>query len=561
MFNRLSYWSGVILLLILVFTNACGIFQSRQDDATDLSDNVPAESLPAIDATALPTEPPVPPTPPEPTSTVPAEVEDSEAEAQAQVDDPAATETVLVFSVIGGVAGLCDELEIKRNGDYLLTICGQDIVSGSLAQPDLDSLEVWIDNLVSFQLDLEDNPGGPDNMATGLAFEGRGELEADELQQQVILDWVSGLAVRLRPKPNVEPPTPVPVAVGPDGLCPDVGRPALLAVKYDNPSILTLIDPVASITCDIFLNQPPVGRIATSAGSIYFPVFDLQAKQTTVWQLDPGGNQTPLEFTSLPAEEPGPYDFIVSEDGSKIAWVQTLVALESAPPIYRNELWVADTDGKNQVTILDQVENSELRFVVPVRFSPDGSELYYALQPDIGGPVFSGRYDTLYRVVSSGGEAQEIFGCAEDNLVCIGGLSIDGTTMTVFQPLEGLVQVLRADGTLISSLALPATDYIERTSFGPSGDFAFITAALSQRDEDAPPLPSPGYISLDAPPYTDEPRLLQSDNRIGTLQGWLGDRHLAFGTIDQEGYAGTSVVSADGQVTEVTPDIAVGVLR
>jgi hypothetical protein len=45
------------------------------------------------------------------------------------------------------------------------------------------------------------------------------------------------------------------------------------------------------------------------------------------------------------------------------------------------------------------------------------------------------------------------------------------------------------------------------------------------------------------------------------LQGWLGNSHLAFGTIDEEGYTGTSVVSADGQVTEVTSDLTVGVLR
>jgi hypothetical protein len=541
--------------------SACGGSQARDDDVAALPDTVPTAAPAAAETLEPPTVTPTTVPPPEPTPTVPPTPANLETETATQPEDEVAGEMVISFSVAGGIAGLCDALQIKSNGEYRLTVCDEDVAAGILEQSDVDSVRAWYENLASFEYSFEDNPGGPDSLATGLVFTGQGELEADELQQQVILDWVSSLAVQLRPKPDVEPPTPVPVAVGPDGLCPDVGRPAVLTVNYDNPSILSLIDPDSQAACEIALNQPPVGRIATSSGSIFYPVFDLAAREMTVWQLDPEGKQTPLTFTSIPAAEPGPFDYIVSEDGTKIAWAQTLVELEAESPNYQNNLWVADLDGGNRVSILDQIENSEQRFAVPVRLSPDSRNLYYALQPDIGGPVLSGRYDTLYSVPASGGQAEPIHLCPEDNPVCIGGLSLDGTTFTVVQPVEGTIEVLGIDGSLINTLPLPATDYIERSSFGPGGDIALVTATLSQADEDAPPLPSPGYISLVVAPYTDQPLTLLSDSTIGTLRGWLDESRLAFGTIDPAGNVATSIITIGGQVSDLSSDIAVGVFR
>ena len=130
--------------------------------------------------------------------------------------------------------------------------------------------------------------------------------------------------------------------------------------------------------------------------------------------------------------------------------------------------------------------------------------------------------------------------------LCIGGISLDGTVLTVVQPDEGSIQVLGPDGGLINTLPLPATDYVERTAFGPNGNLAFFTATLSQADEEAPPLPDPGYISFIVPPYTGQLQTLLSDNSVGTIWGWLDKNRLVYGAIDQAG-TGTSIITIDGQ--------------
>jgi len=366
--------------------------------------------------------------------------------------------------------------------------------------------------------------------------------------------------VRLRPQPpQEEPPTPEPVPADAGGLCPDIGRPALITINLDNPNTLILVNPNSQATCQVTPGRPPVGRVASAAGNIYYPAFDTEASVTKVWQLNATGQETPLNFTETAMEEPGPFDFIVSDDGTKIAWVETTIDFESEPPIYQNNLWVANIDGSNQVTVLDQVENNETRFVSPVRFS--GDTLYYALQPDIGGPIFSGRFDTLYSVPAAGGQPQLVYACPEDNPVCIGGISRDGSILTVVQPANGTIEVFNRDGGLINTLALPATDYVERTAFAPNGNLAFVSATLAQASQESSPLPNPGYISFIAPPYTGQPQTLLSNNNVGTLRGWVDETRLAFGSIDPEGNAGTAVVNLDGQVTELGTNVAVGVLR
>ena len=557
MFNRFNLYAVMFIFTLMVTISACSSGSQQSGDAVSLSEDVPVQSTPVPQATPIPVEPATqaPVNEAQPAISTPEQSADA---SQSQSSDG----PVLNFSLFGGIIGFCDELVVSRSGDYTLRICGQDDVVGKLAEDDLTSLQTWYDNLASFNFTFEDNPGGPDNLVTNFSFNGQGQVEADERQQQVIVEWVSSLAIRLRPQQVEEVPTPEPVAVGPEGLCPQIIRPALITINFEeSPNTLVLIDPISQATCDIILNQPPTGRVASAAGAVYYPIFDFEAKATIVWQLDINGQEKPLPFTSISMEEPGPFDFVVSDNGSKIAWAETVVDFTVEPPIYRNNLWVANIDGTNQVAILDQVENSELRFASPIRISPNGDVLYYTLQPDIGGPVYSGRFDTVYSASTIDGQSQLLYACPEENLVCVGGLSPNGDTLTVVQPTESLVQILDSNGGVVNSVPLPATDYIERTAFGPNGNLAFISATLTQTDEEAPPLPNPGYISFIAPPYTGESQILLSNNNIGTLRGWLDDNRLVFGSIDQEGNVGTSVVTVDGQVTELLSNTAVGVMR
>ena len=52
-----------------------------------------------------------------------------------------------------------------------------------------------------------------------------------------------------------------------------------------------------------------------------------------------------------------------------------------------------------------------------------------------------------------------------------------------------------------------------------------------------------------------------TDNSVGTLRGWLDETRLTFGIIDQDGNTTTALITTAGQVIELSPNVAVGVLR
>jgi dipeptidyl aminopeptidase/acylaminoacyl peptidase len=261
-------------------------------------------------------------------------------------------------------------------------------------------------------------------------------------------------------------------------------------------------------------------------------------------------------------EQIGPFTYALSDDGSKIAWARTAIYTDVDPPIYRNDLWAANIDGSGQVTLQEQVENTQKRFLQPVRFSSDNSELFYASQPDELGFDFSGRYDNIYSIPVVGGEPQLIFACqTAQNPICIGDITPDGSVLAYTQRDTGEVKVMNRDGNLLGSFTPLATDYVGSAVFGPTGKLAFVSATLSESGEDdVLPLPSPGYISLVEPPYSNEARILLTDGVI-TLWEWVDDNRLAYGSIDENGNVGTSIVTIDGQVIELSPTYALAVLR
>lgn len=530
--RRLNYFYLALLLLLGGGVSACSGASEQTDDIAPFSEDVVAEAT----APALP-----------------------EQAAEAGAPALPADAPILSFTISGGAVGFCDELTVTLDGKYLLRLCDGAELNGELGQSDRASLLAWHENLADINLAFEDNAGEDDPLTTALTLKGGGEIEADERQQRIIYDWVNGLVVRLRPQQFEPTPTPQPIVTGAEGICPDVARPALLTLNFENPTTLVLINPETGVTCNIPMNQPPAGRLATAAGSLFYPVFDPVAKTLTIWQLTPAGEQNSLSFTSLPAEEPAPFDFVISGDGRHLAWSQTLIDFEAEPPLYRNNLWLAQVDGSNQVAILDTVENNEQRFVAPVRFSGDGAKFYYALQPDLGGS-FNGRYDNLYQVSTAGGTPELIYACpTAENPACIGGISTDGAFFTVIQQAEGVLQVMDRNGSVVNSFPLPATDYVERTAFSPGGSLAFVVAALTEGTEEAPPRPNPGTISVVASPYTGSLQPLLADNRVGALMGWLDENRLVFGLIDEAGKPSTAILTLDGQMQEVSPDIAVAV--
>lgn len=490
------------------------------------------------------------------------------AETAASPSTPAATSEavaagpVLVFTLSGGIVGFCDELSLDAAGGYLLRrSCAEPAeLSGVLAPPDLASLQDWTQNLAGFQLNFEDNPGGPDSLASTLTFSGQGSAPADEAQQRVIFDWANSLLVRIRPQP-APPPTPEPIVIGPEGLCPDLARPAALVIDFERPGGVVMVDPGSGASCNFQLSQPPYGRIATAEGQIYYAVYEPEAKTVTVWQLSPTGAQTPLPFTSVDMAEFGPYNFTVSADGGKIAWSRAVISAGADPPLYRSDLRVAGMDGSNQIVLLEGVEQP-LSYIEPIRFSADQGTLYYAVQPDgLGGAMFSfsGRYNSVYSLPVNGGEPRPIFTCPEDQAICVGDVSSDGVLAYV-QTGQG-VTVLGSDGQPLAAITPPATDFIGSPVFGPTGNLAFVSATLVQANEQELPRPNPGAISLVTPPYTGEVKTLVSDNSVTMAWEWLDENRLLYGTMDEAANLGTAVVTLDGQTRSLSPNFALAVLR
>jgi hypothetical protein len=529
----LNYAAPVALVCTLLLS-ACGA-TGRVNDAAPLPADVPADSSPTQPAET-------------PTATLP---------AVPTID----TTAVVAFKIDGGIVGFCDELTIDAQGDYVLTTCDQGETNGSLSQTERLTLKSWYENLTGFDLFTDEGKSGADNLTTTLTFTGRGQTEADDAQKQMVFDWINGLILQLRPKPEIVM-DPTPTVENPNGLCPEIQRPALILIDFEKPTAVQLMDITTQATCDITLAHPPFGRVMPAGGNLYYPVANQEAKSVTLWRFAADGTQIPLEFTRITMDEPSPYGYVVSDDGAKVAWAQTFINLETDPPVYTNYMWRANIDGTGQETLLDAVDNSELRFASPVRFSSVDNSLYYALQPNLGGSVLGGRLDNLYHVPAGVTEAEIVYTCpVEENPICITGVAVDGSVYTVLDPTTDAVQIIKADGTLLNSIPLPATDYVERASFSPSGKLAFLAAKFTEPENEGEiPLPNPGYIMVMEPPYTGDARTLLADNSVGTLWGWLNDTSLAFGALGTANGARTALVNLDGQVQEISPLFAVGVL-
>lgn len=542
MLNKLINY---LVLLVFLLSTACSATPERSGDAEPLRNDVPTQTAEDDSgASGGPTDQGQVSTDPQPKN----------AENSAMIE----------FSVTGGIAALCDDFVVSHDGSYTISRpCDDYEKSGTLEQAELNSLRAWSENLADFQLTFEDNPGGPDNMIRALTFGGQGEVEADDRQKQVIFDWVNGLMVRLNTQDIELPPTPESNVLSSGGLCPDIPRPAVITIDVENPNMLYFVDPNTQDSCDIVLDRLPIGRMTAVAESLYYPVYNPEADSVAILQISADGRQTPLEFTEISAAEEGPADFVVSSGGEKIAWSQTEINPEADSPVYTNTLRLANTDGSEPVTILDQAQIDEARFVALIGFSADDNSLYYALQPDIGEPAPNGRFDTVYRVSVDGGEPELVYACPaeEGKSFCVTGVALDGTVLTVIEPDEDALQIIDSAGNLIKTMPLPATDYVGRTIFSPSGDLAFYTATLTPAGEEEPPLPEPGIVTRLATPYTGEPETLLSNNKVGTLWGWLDENRLVYGLIDEEGQQATALVTTEGETTELSPNFVVGVSR
>lgn len=382
-----------------------------------------------------------------------------------------------------------------------------------------------------------------------------------------------GAAVPVAPppaQPTIAPPaipmeegqTVVLTPVAP--LCPEVSRPALvLNAGGTEADSLTLSSLDGTERCSVELGTVLRSTVSAANKSLFY-VGDTGQPATaqSVWQLRGDGTPHPLEFTGISVAEgaPGFYSFAVSPDGKKIAWAIAVPDMAASGTLFRNSLWVANLDGSEQVTLLSDEPTPDF-YVSPLRFSPDGQELLYTHAPmGMGGTwhAFVGRHQAVYAIPTSGGEATLLFDCGSiGQMLCIGDVTDDGSTLVYVDTANHLVVLLKRDGSLLHELPGPDGEYVGYPTFNARGDLAYMSATLVESQASGPLLPIPGTIYQAPAPYT-APTPIISAPGIGTLWDWVEPDTLGFFRLE-EGESGLGLVSMAGEM-RLTNEFPVAVL-
>ena len=109
---------------------------------------------------------------------------------------------LLTFQRIGGIAGFQDTLLIGYRGEFSLSQGGGRDRIGTLAKQRMAQLASWRDAFLPFVMQLEDNPGGPDNMIRRVELGGLGRRNATDAEQRAVMDWAAELLVELSTTKN-----------------------------------------------------------------------------------------------------------------------------------------------------------------------------------------------------------------------------------------------------------------------------------------------------------------------------------------------------------------------
>ncbi|MDQ4076756.1 MAG: hypothetical protein M3220_11000 [Chloroflexota bacterium] len=385
----------------------------------------------------------------------------------------------------------------------------------------------------------------------------------------ILLLWLTACAGAGQVLPEVEP-TPEAAAtqaggdeqIASEGLCPEVPRPALVTKPGNgSESFLVVMSLDGEVVCELTFPAPlGFGQIMSGGESLFYEMRNEEAGSITVWQLGPDGTHQPLDFTTTPIQESTLFYFVVSADGQKIAWATA--EQNAAAGGNLSTLQVAEVDGSNQVTLQEGVrlvEGEQTRHIEPMRFNADNSTLFYAVQPDRRGGVWnaiSGRYDNLYGIPVTGGEAELLADCpsSAELFLCIGDIAPDGSALALVDSNEGVVQIIGRDGEIINSVIPQATNYIGMPTFSPAGKLAFTSATLSE--EEGMIVPAPGHISVLHAPYTGQAETVFSDNGVSTIMRWIDDEHLIYFHFYGQASAPAVVAVDDGEGELVASDLA-----
>lgn len=233
----------------------------------------------------------------------------------------------------------------------------------------------------------------------------------------------------------VEIPTAVPAAGTPDGTG-GGGEAAfvLLADYAPDPPLISVVDPATGVEQSSF-SAPGLGELSSPRVGGPF-LFYLDQSSQLVKRVGFDGAVTELRFiTSGTDYFQG--DYRPSPDGAMIVW-GTSVFAPGAGNATQVTLKVANVDGSDERTILDETLQDVSILPQPFQWSPDGKYLYYTDEPyGIGGYILFWGGPDLKRVDAAAGGVTQIL--PDTGCLCAMAVSPDGATaayITGSGPLE-----------------------------------------------------------------------------------------------------------------------------
>lgn len=356
----------------------------------------------------------------------------------------------------------------------------------------------------------------------------------------------------VQPAPTEEPaPTAEPEIEAPAGFCPDFPRPALVLFIGED---YHLFDPATGELCVLEFDDNVIGGMVAAVGDEFFAnsrTTGSEGAATIIQRISSDGSVQELPYTLVDTEHGATLvNFTVSPDASLIAWsVVGSTAVGSDFP--SSDLTITNLKtGEHQFAFGNAGDAP--RALQPIRFSDDGSMLYYANQPyGIGGSwiAFVGRYDNLYAVPTDGSSSPElIFDCADIGAgLCIGDFILYENIvngLAYVDRAQNAVIIDNGQGQILNTLVSEEA-YIGYPTWSPTGELIYYTADIVESD--GPPAPEVGFLHRVAPPIAPAEVLLADPGLLLPVR-YLNDTQLIVQWLATDGNWTFALVNSDGTV-------------
>src|SRR5574341_149600 len=282
-----------------------------------------------------------------------------------------------------------------------------------------------------------------------------------------------------------EAPTPVAPTETPEGSGGggEGVLPVLLADMKSDPAQVAIVHPVTGAEQGSFV-APGLTELSSARFGGPF-LFYLDTSAQMVKRADFDGNVEELRFVTS-GTDAFQGDFLPSPDGTLIAW-GTSVFEPSGGNATHVTLKVANVDGSDEKTIVDDVLQNVSILPQPIQWSADGKSFYYTDLPyGIGGYIlFAGGPDLKHVDLEAGTVAEvlpDMTGC-----LCPMTVSPDGATVAYIAGVGPLELVLRDIATGEERKATVDPNHLQAGNilWSPDGATLFYTMAISSFEDPA----------------------------------------------------------------------------